>query len=484
MIDAQSGRPLAGVQVSFDETFVVTDSEGKYVLSNVKQASTYELSFARSGYVRQWRSVTGDRPRDVSAALTRTGSVSGRITDPLGEPLEGIKVQVLRQMYDEWGNEGFAEGAAGRTNDRGEYRLYWITPGRYYISAGFDESDAPPPNTNEPVRSQYAISHYPGTPELATATRLQVVAGSELNGIDWTLRDSRSSEEKYQISGRVIDFRTGQGSKIEVFAVRNVAGGSDVMSSTSNTDGSFALSVPPGTYWVGATSAGVGIQTRLVVSDRDVPGIRLSMMPAVSLSGRLAFEGSSLGPGNTVGIFLQPAGYGSGLVVPPLRPQSDGSFTTPPLLPGPYRLRIEPLPPEYFIREARIGETDILGKIFEITPSMSNVLHVVVSSNSGELDGIVLNAQRQPVSKIYAVLIPDTQRERRDLYIKAITDKDGRFSVRGIPPGNYRVFAWENLEPYAYFDPMVVQQAEINATPIRIGQSSKQTIEIRSIPEH
>src|SRR5688572_26562116 len=112
------------------------------------------------------------------------------------------------------------------------------------------------------------------------------------------------------------------------------------------------------------------------------------MMPAQSVAGRLTFEGSSPGRPETVGIFLQPAGKGSGLVVPPLKPQPDGSFITPPLLPGPYRLRVEPLPPEYFIREARIGQTDILGKVFELTSSMTEVLQAVVSSNSGELDGI------------------------------------------------------------------------------------------------
>ena len=53
------------------------------------------------------------------------------------------------------------------------------------------------------------------------------------------------------------------------------------------------------------------------------------------------------------------------------------------------------------------------------------------------------------------MLIPDIQRERRDLYVRATTDKDGRFSIRGIPPGNYKVFAWENIE----LTPISIQQS-------------------------
>ena len=39
------------------------------------------------------------------------------------------------------------------------------------------------------------------------------------------------------------------------------------------------------------------------------------------------------------------------------------------------------------------------------------------------------------------------------LFKTAATDQDGHFTMRGLPPGPYKIFAWEELDPFAYFDP-------------------------------
>lgn len=108
-------------------------------------------------------------------------------------------------------------------------------------------------------------------------------------------------------------------------------------------------------------------------------------------------------------------------------------------------------------------------------------MDIVISSKSSIVDGIVIDARRQPVAVIDAVLIPD-QRERIDLFRSAATDREGHFIFRGIPPGSYKLFAWEDAEPYAYFDPEFVRQSEQQARAIRVAESSSQTVEIRSIP--
>jgi hypothetical protein len=129
-----------------------------------------------------------------------------------------------------------------------------------------------------------------------------------------------------------------------------------------------------------------------------------------------------------------------------------------------------------------MGPADFLGLPVMITESPGAPLQIVANSSAGELDGIVLNGTRQAIPGIETVLIPDRQRDRRELYLKTKTDREGRFSFRGIPPGNYKIFAWENLEQYGYFDPSVVQRADTQATPVRVTESSTQSIEVRSIP--
>ena len=61
------------------------------------------------------------------------------------------------------------------------------------------------------------------------------------------------------------------------------------------------------------------------------------------------------------------------------------------------------------------------------------------------------------------------------------TDAAGRFSLAGIAPGDYRLFAWEALEPYAWFDPDVLRPFESMGQPIHVAESSAQSIDVRMI---
>jgi hypothetical protein len=69
------------------------------------------------------------------------------------------------------------------------------------------------------------------------------------------------------------------------------------------------------------------------------------------------------------------------------------------------------------------------------------------------------------------VLVPERQRDRTDLYRSAAADNNGRFLFRSLPPGDYRVFSWEALESYAYFDPEPLHRAEPQSAPIHISES-------------
>jgi hypothetical protein len=490
VVDLQTGRPLPGVQVTLEQTLVVTDGGGRFVLQGVP-AGAHMLSFARSGYVRAGI-VAESQNRNLVVGMTRAGSVSGRITDERGEPIEGIEVQLVRRTFDEHGTEGLAENYSARTNDLGDYRLYWVTPGTYYVTARLKDSENPPENSNAPVRSNYLTSFYPGVNDATNAARLNVVAGAELNGMNWSVRASAKAKG-LSISGRVIDSRTGAGGGSSVSLIKLTPFGTDTNESGTDGDGLFRFTeVDPGTYWLRAVSRNVdpgsnsraSTQAQISLSDRDIDGITVTMTSGITISGRITLEGpfANATP-ESLGIALQPVVGPIALPLPPpSKPKPDGTFTIDSLLPGPYRLEITSLPQEYFLREVRMGPADFLGLPVMITESPGAPLQIVANSSAGELDGIVLNGTRQAIPGIETVLIPDRQRDRRELYLKTKTDREGRFSFRGIPPGNYKIFAWENLEQYGYFDPSVVQRADTQATPVRVTESSTQSIEVRSIP--
>jgi hypothetical protein len=110
------------------------------------------------------------------------------------------------------------------------------------------------------------------------------------------------------------------------------------------------------------------------------------------------------------------------------------------------------------------------------------VLNVVLSNKGGQIDGTVFDSKRQPVAGIQAVLVPDAQRDRADLFRTATTDRSGHFSLRGIAPGDYKVFAWEAIEPFGYYGPEFVRRFEHLGQPARIAPRSKVVTDVTVIP--
>ena len=73
-------------------------------------------------------------------------------------------------------------------------------------------------------------------------------------------------------------------------------------------------------------------------------------------------------------------------------------------------------------------------------------------------------------------------RDRPELIRSAVTDKSGKFTFRGVPPGTYKIFAWESLEPNAYYDPQILRQYEDQRKQVRVLESDKAVVEVKMIP--
>src|SRR6185295_12510677 len=92
-------------------------------------------------------------------------------------------------------------------------------------------------------------------------------------------------------------------------------------------------------------------------------------------------------------------------------------------------------------------------------------LNIVLSPNVGQVEGIVLDDRQQPVAGVQAALIPERSRDRIDLYKAATTDQNGRFMIRAVTPGDYKLFAWEALESFGYFDPDLLKKSDPLGVP-------------------
>jgi hypothetical protein len=97
------------------------------------------------------------------------------------------------------------------------------------------------------------------------------------------------------------------------------------------------------------------------------------------------------------------------------------------------------------------------------------------------VDGTVLQ-DRHPVSKAWVVLVPDPpHRDREEMYSMKITDGLGRFSLLGLPPGDFKLFAWEPVQGTNYTDPGFFEPFEGRGTRLRIEEKQPQTVQLEMI---
>ena len=80
-----------------------------------------------------------------------------------------------------------------------------------------------------------------------------------------------------------------------------------------------------------------------------------------------------------------------------------------------------------------------------------------------------------PIPGAQVVLIP-ARRERTELFRPVSADSSGHFTISSIAPGEYILASWDAIEPYAFFDPELLAQAERQGKPVRVGESSHQTL--------
>jgi hypothetical protein len=246
--------------------------------------------------------------------------------------------------------------------------------------------------------------------------------------------------------------------------------------------------LPPGPYWFRASeSASTSQGPRMTALKSlnvtgNLEGVVLELSPGLSITGNLRVDGQALPATALPRITLRPAKadqpFSSG--IESVNP--DGTFTLTGVELGEYRLTVLSLPVGYFLKEVRIDQTDILNDPWVITGPVRGRLNVVVSSGAGQIEGSVLDNRLQPVSAVQTVLIPDQHRDRTELFKTAVTDQNGKFSLRGIAPGNYKIFSWEALEPNSFFDPEVLRRFEDQGKALRVTEGGKLTTDIRMIP--
>jgi hypothetical protein len=146
-----------------------------------------------------------------------------------------------------------------------------------------------------------------------------------------------------------------------------------------------------------------------------------------------------------------------------------------------YRVTVA-APPNTYVQSIRFGGQDVLRDGLHIDGATSETLEIVVSPNAGRLEGNV-SLDRQKFANATVVLVPaPSLRQQTSLYQTTHTNAEGHFTFDNIPPGSYKVFAWEDVEPLAWFDAEFMRSIESRGTEVLVRESAKDSIEMTLIP--
>jgi hypothetical protein len=163
-----------------------------------------------------------------------------------------------------------------------------------------------------------------------------------------------------------------------------------------------------------------------------------------------------------------------------------GAVTLNGVLNGMQRVGVLGLPPSFYVKEIRYRDADVLNMPLSYDGPGADVLDILISPKAGRISGTVISADTSgtSVQNVQVVLVPDEEQRRRiDLFKQVLTDSNGHFEMGGIVPGSYKLFAWQSLEQYFYFDAVVLKRDEPLAQPVQITESSSQTFRLRIIPK-
>ena len=468
-----TGKPLRGAFVNIIDTraanpaerqgrWIATDANGRWDFPDLAPGR-YTVVVTKSGYLKieygQQRPFERGRTLELAAGqildkvdltLPRGSAITGRIFDEFGDPAAAVMVRALRHRYVDGrrqltplseGIEVLANGGGDITDDLGQFRIYGLAPGEYYVSASFS------PPGEAAGRTDYLPTYFPGTASPAEARRITVRLGEEADNINVNLVIASFSV----VSGRVLN---SQNASVKASLQLSSAdpSGLAVGPATTDADGTFAFRhVPPGEYrlrvYGAQSSSGVAefASVPVVVGGEDVAGLMVITSPGATASGRVVFED---GEKPDARLFVRTAATMPGATFSntSVGVNPDMSFSASGLTER-QTFRLGAVPEGWFLKSVSHRGLDITDTGYEFKPGEKvSGIQILLTRRATTLTGTVQDDRGEPTGD-YSVIVFSSDRSKWGYLTRFVRsarpDQDGRFTIRALPPDDYLVVAVE-----------------------------------------
>jgi protocatechuate 3,4-dioxygenase beta subunit len=498
LLTTMAGRQVATLTATIDGRFLIPDIA----------PGEYRIVATHDGFVLNTRgsqtTVVSGRRTDVTLRVIPDGAITGRIVDWDGIPVVGIQVQALLFVQDGQGLRRLNVLKTAQTNDLGEYRIYWLPPGQYYVRADPATSDysallrnavtSQTGRSSTPASQQLVPTYFPNGMDVSGARRIDLRAGETSTGVDIRLNNVRAR----RISG-VLSILGSRLTSVRLTPGNSAEGLSDLRTTTPDRSGAFQFdAVVPGAYLLTASaldSDGKAMfgRTPIDVGNADVENVAISLSEGFDLRIRMTIEGRSRRSDEPqLVVNLRPVFTATPF--PTVERNGDDVITMHHLMLGDYSVAVLSLRNQLnqngslvngtlYLKSAQYGGADVLTTGLHIEGPPSGLLDITMADGAGSLSGAVLDDQKKPASGVTVVLVPEPRlRGRSDLYKTAMTDAAGKFDISGITPGRYRVFSWEDAEQGSWRYSEFLDSYEDRGQPVRIDGGKSDPITVQLIP--
>jgi protocatechuate 3,4-dioxygenase beta subunit len=540
VVSAETGTPVRRAQVRIAGADIgsrtsMTDTDGQYEFRDLP-GGTFNLSATKSGYVTvqygQTRPFEAGKPIELTdgqlldkadIGMPRGCVISGRVLDEFGDPVADAMVSAMRSAWSGGRRRLQPSGRGTITNDLGQFRIYGLSPGEYYVSAtlrggdmGFMEAamgrnGAGGPSGSNPT-SGYAPTYFPGTANGAEAQKITLTVGQEAQNTDFALLPVRLA----RITGTVI---SSEGHPVEGSMVNAIPRSGDIGfapmmgggATRTDRNGNFTLSnVTPGDYTlqtralqittsdagdsmmfmarVGGPNGGdseIGSMP-ISVAGEDLSNVVIVTAKGATATGRVIFEGAGK-PNSLTGIRItaaaadsegpMPGPGGSGAV------KADGTFELRGLS-GLRIIRAVNLPAAWMLKEVQNNGADVTDSGIDLKGGETLTgLEVVLTSKVTAVSGTVKGTGTQQVNDYTLVVFSDDPQRwllpTSRYVVGRRPDQDGRFQVKGLPPGGYYAVAVDYLPQGDWNDPEVLERLKPKATSFSLDDGETKTLDLK-----
>jgi protocatechuate 3,4-dioxygenase beta subunit len=543
VVAGDSGSALRRAQVRISGPDIgsktaLTDAQGRYEFRELP-AGRFNISVTKSGFVTmqygQNRPFEPGRPIElvdaqaldkVDVSLPRGSVLAGRVVDELGEAVAEAEVSAMRMQYQNGKRRLVPSGRTASTNDLGQFRIYGLPPGEYYVSAQlrnaatmmFDMIGGGAPSASN-QNTGYASTYYPGTPNPSEAQRVALAVGQELPSVDIQLQPVRLAK----ISGTAIGSDGKPMSSAMVMLMPSMRDTMQLMpggSTRTNADGQFTInSVAPGEYSLQVQSGGGAFITTaggnamtfaFSMSDRsaggpqapqqerefavtnvnmageDITGMVLVGTRGAKATGTLVFEGGVKPDGVTTTRISAIAADVDASPMPgagATQVKENGSFEVEGLM-GPRLFRVINAPKGWVVKRVLLNGDDITDKGAEFKPGEDVAgLEIELTNRVTTLAGAITDDRGQSQKDSTVVIFPEDQSKwvlpTNRWMTTTRPDQEGRYKITALPPGSYYALAVEYVAPGEWQDPDWLARAAKKATRVTLDEGSSRTLDLK-----